>query len=199
MARPQFSEAEVERHRDDIAAAALEMVEQEGIPNLTLRRLATRLGCSYTKPYSYYRNKEQLLDAVRGRGFDLLTEFAEREIATRGELVADFYLRFASQNPETYRVMFALDQEYVSDETQSKQERAWKACARPIHDMVEAGELEGDADLIAHVCWSALHGLASLALSNQLRLGKSVEEVGAALPRIFDAFRPKPGKSGNAQ
>ena len=124
MARPQLSPVEVEAFRDSVAEAALEMVEEEGVPSLTLRRLAKRLGCSYAKPYSYYRNKEQLIDAVRGRAFDLLAEFVTREVESRERLSGETYLRFALENPEAYRVMFALRQDEVSEETRAKQARA---------------------------------------------------------------------------
>ena len=59
---------------------------------------------------------------------------------------------------------------------------------------VAAGDLEGDPELIAHVGWAALHGLALLALANQLHLGKTVEEVAGGLTRTLDGFRPATAK-----
>ena len=88
MARPQLTAVEVERFRDSVAEAAFEMVAEEGVSSLTLRRLAARLGCSYAKPYSYYRDKEQLVDAVRGRAFDRLAEYVT-EAAASGALTAE--------------------------------------------------------------------------------------------------------------
>ena len=195
MARPQLTPVEVERFRDVAAAAALELVEQEGVASLTLRRLAKRLGCSYAKPYTYYRDKEQLLDAVRGRAFDRLAEFITGA-AEAGPLEPGVYLRFAFENPEAFRIMFELRQDFVSDETREAQARAWKVCAQPFHDAVAAGTLVGDPELIAHVVWAALHGLASLALANQLHLGKTVDEVAAGLRAVVDGFRPGSQKGG---
>ena len=187
MARPQLSEVEVERFRDEVAEAALQMVEEEGIPSLTLRRLATRLGCSYAKPYSYYRDKEQLIDAVRGLAFDRLAAFVDAEA---GPPSVQTYLRFALQNPEAFRIMFELRQDFTSPETREAEARAWKVCARPFHEAVAEGVLEGDPELIAHVIWAALHGLASLELANKLHHGKSFEEVAAAMNAVLDGFRP---------
>ena len=190
MARPERTPDDVERFREAAAAAALEVVEQEGVAHLTLRRLARQLGCSYAKPYSYYRDKEHLVDAVRGLGFDRLAAYANAAIR-EGRVTHETYLRFALENPETYRVMFELRQEYTSPETREAQARAWKACARPFHDAVAAGELEGDPELIAHVAWSAMHGLVSLELASQLHLGKSFDEVSAGLRAVIDGFRPR--------
>lgn len=190
MARPQLTDTQVARFRESASTAALELVEQEGVPSLTLRRLARRLGCSYAKPYTYYRDKAQLIDAVRGRAFDRLAEFMSANPALGIRAFGQSYLRFAFENPEAFRVMFDLRQDYVSEETRASEARAWEICAQPIHDAVAAGGLEGDAELIAHVAWAALHGLASLALANQLHHGKTFEEVADGLRTVLDGFRP---------
>lgn len=194
MPRPNLTQGEVDSFRELAAATAFEMVEDEGVDGLTLRALAARLGCSYAKPYRYFRDKAQLVDAVRGRGFDLLGEFMARELAAYdprlSRPMADSYLRFAFENPEVFRVMFELRQELISPETRAAQARAWKICSQPYHDAVADGVLVGDPDLIAHVVWSALHGLASLALADQLYLGKDVNEIAIGLGAVIDGFRP---------
>lgn len=191
MARPQRSESEVEAFRETAAIAALEMVEEDGVASLTLRRLAKRLGCSYAKPYGYYKDKAHLVDAVRGQAFDRLARFFSEYQGDHG--VPHFgtaYLRFAFENPEAFRIMFELRQDYVSEATRAAQQRAWEACSEPVRSLVEAGHLEGDPELIAHVTWAALQGLASLALANQLYLGKTVEEVAAGMQCILRGFLP---------
>ncbi|MDJ0786484.1 MAG: TetR-like C-terminal domain-containing protein [Myxococcota bacterium] len=191
MARPQLSESEVEAFREEAAAAALEMVAEEGVASLTLRRLASRLGCSYAKPYSYYRDKEHLVDAVRGQAFDRLAAWFRDYPGDHGEPhFGTAYLRFAFENPEAFRIMFELRQDTVSDATRAAQQRAWEACTAPIRERVERGDLEGDPELIAHVVWAALQGLASLALANQLYLGKSVEEIASGMQSILRGFLP---------
>jgi AcrR family transcriptional regulator len=52
--------------RDDIARAALAMVDEEGIDALSMRRLADRLGAGTMTLYGYFRSKEELLDAAVG-------------------------------------------------------------------------------------------------------------------------------------
>ena len=81
MARPSLTEEEVNRFREEAARVALEMVDAEGAESVTLRALATRLGCSYAKPYRYFEDKEDLLDCARGLAFDLLGEFMGAELA----------------------------------------------------------------------------------------------------------------------
>ena len=192
MARPQRSESEVEAFRDNAASVALELVEQDGVASLTLRRLAKRLGCSYATPYRYYRDKSHLVDAVRGQAFDRLAAFVH-DYPDDDHGTPHFgtaYLRFAFENPEAFRIMFEMRQDYVSETTRAAQQRAWEACSAPIRRLVDAGHLEGDPELIAHVTWAALQGLASLALANQLYLGKSVEEIAGGMQSILRGFLP---------
>lgn len=198
MARPQRSESEFEAFRETAAIAGLELVEEDGVASLTLRRLAKRLGCSYAKPYSYYKDKEHLVDAVRGQAFDRLaafmSDFPEAEHGT--PFFGTPYLRFAFENPEAFRIMFELRQDYVSESTRAAQQRAWEACSAPIRRLVDEGHLEGDPDLIAHVTWASLQGLASLALANQLYLGKSVEEIATGMQSILRGFLPGAAERG---
>lgn len=194
MARPQRSEGEIEAFRESAAAAALEMVEEDGVASLTLRRLAQRLGCSYAKPYSYYRDKSHLVDAVRGQAFDRLAAYVRHAREHSDEPGTPYfgsaYLRFAFENPEAFRIMFELRQDFVSESTRAAQQRAWTECSATIRHWVEQGHLEGDPELIAHVTWAALQGLASLALANQLYLGKSVEEIASGMQSILRGFLP---------
>ncbi len=194
MPRPNLTQDEVDSFRELAARTALEMVEEDGVDRLTLRALAARLGCSYAKPYRYFRDKAQLVDAVRGRAFDLLNEFMAAELETYDAAsdrpMADLYLRFAREHPEAFRVMFEMKQELISPTTRESQARAWKTCAQPFHAAVTNGTLVGDPELIAHVAWAAVHGLASLELADQLYLGKNVDEVAIGLGAVLDGFRP---------
>ena len=47
-----------------IAAAALELIDRDGLDSLSMRRLAERLGIGTMTLYGYFRDKDELLDAV---------------------------------------------------------------------------------------------------------------------------------------
>lgn len=50
--------------RDRIVAAAIEMLDEDGIDKLSMRRLGSRLGSGATSAYWHVKNKDELLDLV---------------------------------------------------------------------------------------------------------------------------------------
>jgi AcrR family transcriptional regulator len=65
----------VPRHtldRDAIAAAALDLMDAGGVPALTIRALAGRLGVAPMALYNHAATKEEILDAARDRGLAAL-------------------------------------------------------------------------------------------------------------------------------
>jgi AcrR family transcriptional regulator len=50
--------------RDEIVRAATEVARRDGLPNLTMSRLAEHLGVSTMTPYSYVANRQQLGELV---------------------------------------------------------------------------------------------------------------------------------------
>ena len=51
---------------EEVARAALAMLDEEGIDALSMRRLAERLGVGTMTLYGYFRSKDELLDAAVG-------------------------------------------------------------------------------------------------------------------------------------
>jgi AcrR family transcriptional regulator len=52
--------------REEIARAALQLVDEEGLEALSMRRLAARLGVEAMSLYHHVRDKADLLDALQG-------------------------------------------------------------------------------------------------------------------------------------
>ena len=50
--------------REQVARAALEMLDRDGLDDLSMRRLATELGVGTMTLYGYFRGKPELLDGV---------------------------------------------------------------------------------------------------------------------------------------
>lgn len=63
--------------RERVAAAALKLLDQEGMSALTMRRVADELGVGTMTLYTYFRTKQELLDAVVDLAVGEPTEVAQ--------------------------------------------------------------------------------------------------------------------------
>ncbi|WP_156508836.1 TetR/AcrR family transcriptional regulator, partial [Oleiphilus sp. HI0132] len=60
--------------RNKLISISLEMLQENGMPGLSLRKLAERAGVSRSAPYHHFKDKNDLLAAVAEQGFEVLTE-----------------------------------------------------------------------------------------------------------------------------
>src|SRR5512139_231671 len=98
--------------REALVAAAIRVLEEEGIAALSLRRVAKESGVSQAAPYAHFADKKSLLTEVANRGFalfrDRMAQEADRAAARDGYLVGlgKGYVFFALENPALFHLMF---------------------------------------------------------------------------------------------
>jgi AcrR family transcriptional regulator len=174
MPRP-LSIVEVSDFRERLCDAAGRLFAARGPDGFTLRELASELGVSAMTPYRYFKDKDEILAAVRARAFNKFAEALEKafsapgDAATRANAAGEAYIRFAFEDTASYKLMFDLTQPDESNfELAEAASRARKTLTRHIHPLVEAGLLKGDPDLIGHIFWAMLHGAVMLQLAGKL-------------------------------
>ncbi len=173
-----LTDHDVADFRQRLLDAARTRFAEEGEAGLSLRRLAGDLGVSPTTPYRYFQDKDEILAALRAQAFDQFAASLERayeheadgNALERAQAVARAYTAFALGDPGAYRLMFDTvqgDEQRYPDLARAG-ERAKRTMTRHVHAMIEEGIVEGDADLIGHVFWSAMHGLLMLRLAGKI-------------------------------
>jgi len=158
---------------------------EAGYPAVTLRAIAAEVGCSPMTPYRYFHSKEEIFAVVRAEAFRRFADAQERGIrgiddpTLRLHALGRVYVDFAKGDPQSYRLMFELGQAPASDNAELlvEGERAWHVIRGSVARAVEAGVLDGDPDTLAHVFWSSVHGLVSLALAGKLEIGRSLDDL----------------------
>jgi len=93
--------------REDVVAAALEVVREHGFAQLSARRVADCLGASTAPVYSNFASMDELARAVKLAIADLV--LAETAVPRSGEPFLDMgvgVLEFARQHPELYSAVF---------------------------------------------------------------------------------------------
>jgi len=158
---------------DALLGAALEILNEAGAAELSLRAVARRAGVSAMAPYRHFADKQSLLAAVAERGHVSLRNAlrvadgnapAERLI---GQGVA--YVAFAVANPALFRLMFGATLGDFS--AHPGLHAAGVATFGTLQAAVQALFPHAPAaqqSTVAMACWSMVHGLAALRIENLL-------------------------------
>jgi AcrR family transcriptional regulator len=172
-----LTDNQVAEGRDRIRRVAeRQVVERGGIEQVSMHSIAQELGWSATALYRYYTNKEAILAATRSAALDRLSRAIEDAMAGPGDIwarsreVGNVYVDFAFENPDAYRLIFALSQPDASlyPELAEASSRARRNLTRYVEQMVEEGGLDADPNLLGHVFWAGLHGVISLQMAGKL-------------------------------
>ena len=172
-----LSDTEVGAFRARLCAAAQRRFAQHGTEGVSMRGLADELGCSPMTPYRYFRNKDEILAAVRAAAFDRFadaleaaTREAQGDLRAAGQATGEAYIRFALSDPDAYRLMFDLSQPHPEryPELVRASGRARTMMSAALANLVKAGIFRGDPQLLGCVFWATMHGLVVLHLAGKL-------------------------------
>jgi AcrR family transcriptional regulator len=170
-----LTHTEVEGFRDRLCDIAAGLFAVRGREGFTMRDLAGELGVSAMTPYRYFKDKDAILAAIRARAFNKFSLALEEACAGPGDATSgasaagEAYIRFALDDPTSYKLMFDLSQDDSNyPELAKAGERARQTLTRHIHPLVEQGLLAGDPDIIGQVFWAMLHGALMLKFAGKL-------------------------------
>lgn len=197
-------------HHGDLRRALLEAgtdLAREGGPDKVVLREATRrVGVSANAAYRHFADRDTLLGEVvsraQARAADVISATMDavpdgldegRRARARFRAVGVGYLRFAMDEPGLFRTAFAvpvdLSRAASSDAAGEAGRTPFQLLSESLDAMVEAGVMSDDerpgAELLA---WSAVHGMAMLALEGPLRdlPPEAIDELAPRLVRMVD-------------
>ena len=164
-----------------LVGIARELVRESGPDGWSMREACRRAGVSQAAPYRHFEDKSALLDAV---GADAHRELerryreaieAQANPADHALAVARAYVRFAFEEPRLFRLIFSSPRLHDTREARS----SYQVFEHAIRSAQDHSALPaGSTTMLAHVLWSAVHGVADLVLSGSFgrRHGKEVAE-----------------------
>jgi AcrR family transcriptional regulator len=184
-------------HHGDLRAAclhaAMELLEEGGTTELSLRAVARRAGVSPAAPYRHYADRDALISAVAAVGY---RELAERLVAAHpapstADDFADIavaYVQFALQRPALFRVMFSEPCDRDNDERVA----ATTAISEYVGAIVRQTFPGVDPEALSTAVWALVHGLAFLHLDGKLDSSTAdvvSDRVRAAVHAMFTVSR----------
>ncbi|MBI9089823.1 MAG: TetR/AcrR family transcriptional regulator [Desulfobacterium sp.] len=188
MSRKSRSPEVIEKVKNDIIEAALELMLDVGFNNMSMRKLAEKVNMTATNLYYYYSNKDEIYLSLQIKGFRLLHGILQdicdgdtdsHEILKK---MIRAYLEFGFTNPDYYRIMLNSDtpryNEYKGTEVEAvafidKQIALdmGELVAKVISDIAKTNPSVhvADADFRAKQMWVTLHGIVVLNNRNILQ------------------------------
>ncbi len=185
------------RHGDlrrALIEAGIELARDGGPDAVVLREATRRAGVVPNAAYRHFENRDALLAAVRAAASSAMAKSMETEITAvepkartpadiaraRLRAVGAGYLRFAREQPGLFRTAFGsapIDEATARRANVQPDDKAGDSGMNPYQLLGSALDLMVDAGLLPcalrpgaeFLAWSAVHGMAMLAIDGPLR------------------------------
>lgn len=158
--------------RQDLIDAGVQLLAEGGLPALTLRKCALRVGVSHAAPAHHFDGKRGLLTAIVSHGFSVFGDFmiAERDASppdpkSRLIGICRGYLKFSAAYSGLAELMFMtgnLDTDLPQFQKQAS--RSYQILAKGCEPFKSVPGPEQLETLI----WSMVQGYAHLSRNNQV-------------------------------
>ena len=184
--------------RTAILDAAMDIINAEGIKELSVRRIAREIDYSPAALYEYFKSKEDIIDA--------LCQLVDARLATYLELAPTMpplsdaqkiieigmnYLQFARENSREYAILFQGSNIQPGETTVygSAFIILLDAVGSYLSSTPQPGkEKESmNVEAFAYSCWAFVHGMATLSIQVESMTAQSLDVVHrAALTRFIN-------------
>ncbi len=175
--------------RDQLLKAATKMISENGVEQLSLRKLANEVGVSRTAPYHHFKDKNELLCAIAEQGFKQRSLTMESQLFDPQESSSIQlkqymleYVSFAQQNPEIYELMFGRTIWKQQIDNQSLKDSAYPSFQHQLavtKRWQTIGLLDQQANSLrlSQVIWGTMHGIAKLLIDGIYKDNSQIEDI----------------------
>ncbi|MFA3789884.1 TetR/AcrR family transcriptional regulator [Aliiglaciecola sp. SL4] len=183
--------------RTSLILTASSMLKDNGVENLSLRKLADQVGVSRTAPYHHFKDKNELLCAIAEQGFShwkrQLEGIYENPDLNEEQKFRAFihgYISYAAQNPEMYDLMFGRTIWKQNSATDSLKDIAYPTFqfqVKMTRDWQHNGLLPASLDTLrlSQVTWGTIHGIARLLIDGIYADASHIDEMCETALRVF--------------
>ena len=173
-------------HHGDLRNALIEegikMINSSGEESLSMRKLAEKCGVSMAAPYAHFKNKEEMINAIKQYVEDAFTEYlqaavnkAEADVEARIVALGISYVSFFIDNPEYFTFLFSRGYVHLNLDFKSPDENTFKPykllkdlCSR-YFDEKKPGLSDYEKELEIIRIWSSVQGVASIIFMKNVK------------------------------
>lgn len=181
--------------KNQLIEQGIALVRQQGVQALSLRKVAAACGVSHAAPYSHFKNKEELLTAMKEHITNQFSDILEDCIHVHEQdfnildALGKTYVEFFVKHPDYFSFLFyqsniSID---LTLEENNSGYRPFDLYRTQVIKILDAQQYpkEGYQDVILSL-WSFVHGIASLATMKQVRYDGIWEEKVSDYMKLFD-------------
>ena len=165
--------------RAALLAAALGILEADGLQALTLRKVAAKARVSHAAPAHHFPNLKALLTALAIIAFQRFADAmatarkgVKKDPASQIRAAADGYLAFARANPALFRLMFQEGQlDWSNAELKQAAAASFQHLVEITAPLAEQLGLKTQAERqeLEKLVWSSAHGFAHLYTDGKMQ------------------------------
>ena len=180
-------------HHGDLRNALIEesikMINTSGEDSLSMRKLAERCGVSMAAPYAHFKNKEEMINAIREYVEDSFTAYLEAAVSScKNDIekkiitLGNAYITFFIENPEYFTFLFSRGYIHVNLDFKSSDEKVFRPfkilkdlCSVYFEEKKpELTDYEKELEII-HI-WASVQGLTSIIFMQNVKWSRNWKE-----------------------
>ncbi len=177
--------------KEEIISTALGIVRCGGMPALTARSLAAKLGTSAKPIFGHFSGMEELVSEVMTAANALYNSYIESDMKEGKyppyKASGMAYIRFAREERELFKLLYMRDRtgETIPDERDS---------LRPILDVIMSnlGISEDEAFMLHIELWVYVHGIATMIATSYLDW--DMDFISSSLSDVYNGIKAKYAK-----
>lgn len=173
--------------KNDIIQAAFELLQEEGVEQVTARKLAAKANCSTQPIFRVYKNMEELIEELFSKSCEYFHDYYNqfpRQTVTPFVNLGNAYIKFAGEHKKIFEFVFVSQNRF----------------GRSMYDLVNGNEgyvskeiqtatSQGcrNASELFMKMWIFIHGAACMSLTGDYDLSES--ETIQLLKDSYQAFK----------
>lgn len=173
--------------KSDIVNAAFAILQEEGIEQVTARKLAAKAGCSTQPIFRVYKNMDELTEELFIKACDFFQEYYEqfkKQTVTPFVHLGNIYIQFAGEHKKLFSFIFLSENRFgrsmydlVNGNTGNVSHEIQTATAQGCRNASE----------LFMKMWIFIHGAACMSLTGDYDL--SEEETVRMLKDCYQSFK----------
>jgi AcrR family transcriptional regulator len=195
-----------------ILDAARELFVCEGYGNVSLRKIARRIGYTPMAIYVHFRDKSEILDCICEESFDCFRANAERldrlGLPPRERLAAGLraYVDFGLEHPHHYQLTFMTPpcggeslgrRKEIGQDCYQRMRQRVALCIAQEGEWGEAAIDSPEVELASQTIWTAIHGLVSLLIARpEFQWLERERLIDSVIEGALRALHPSAGAAG---